>query len=358
MRKLPVLRASSTTRWLNCTWFAGQEWPEGESSPAAERGTRVHNTIARTLGATPDGATAQDDEEMALAAAGVAYAHAIIEEAGDGWTKLVERTMVYQSPADVDAIQGTCDFALVSPGLDYAVLVDWKTGQRHGVYEDQMLTYAWLLRTLYPTLRKVDLRVVYLQTGEEDRKMLHAEDLEQHSIRMMGALSDRSEETLTATVGPWCQWCPATLQCPKNEALAIAVQRGLDVPNIDKLITRIDNEDEAAAAHALLAYASELLAKIELQMKAFARSNGGRFRTRDGGEYYRVESSRVTISNDDRALALIEQAGAGDAIKASVSWQDVKKKLAKNAVALEILEGNLRDAGLMKETRYDSWKTK
>lgn len=358
MRKLPVLRASSTTRWLNCTWFAGHEWPEGESSPAAERGTRVHNTIARTLGATPDGATAQDDDEMALAAAGVAYAHAIIEEAGEGWTKLVERTMVYQSPADVDAIQGTCDFALVSPGLDYAVLVDWKTGQRHGVYEDQMRTYAWLLRTLYPTLRKVDVRVVYLQTGEEDRKMLHAEDLEQHSIRMMGALSDRSEETLTATVGPWCQWCPATLQCPKNEALAIAVQRGLDVPNIDKLITRIDNEDEAAAAHALLAYAGELLAKIELQMKTFARSNGGHFRTRDGGEYYRVESSRVTISNDDRALALIEQAGAGECIKASVAWSDVKKKLAKNAVALEILEGNLRDAGLMKETRYDSWKTK
>ena len=358
MRSLPVLRASSTTRWLNCTWFSGQEWPEGESSPAAERGTRVHNTIARTLGASPEGAFAQDDDEIALATVGVTYAHAIIEEAGEGWHQLVERTMVYQSPAGVDAIQGTCDFALVSPGLDYAVLVDWKTGQRHGVYEDQMLTYAWLLRTLYPTLRKVDVRVVYLQTGEEDRKMLHAEDLEQHSLRMMGALSDRSEEPLKAVVGPWCQWCPATLQCPKNEALAVAVQRGLDVPNIDKLITKIENEDEAATAHALLAYASELLAKIELQMKAFARANGGRFRTRDGGEYYRVEATRVTLSNDDRALALIEQAGAGEAIKPSVAWPDVKKKLAKQATALEILEGNLRDLNLLKETRYDTWKTK
>lgn len=358
MRSLPVLRASSTTRWLNCTWFSGQEWPEGESSPAAERGTRVHNTIARTLGASPEGAFAQDDDEIALATVGVTYAHAIIEEAGEGWHQLVERTMVFQSPAGVDAIQGTCDFALVSPSLDYAVLVDWKTGQRHGVYEDQMLTYAWLLRTLYPTLRKVDVRVVYLQTGEEDRKMLHAEDLEQHSLRMMGALSDRSEEPLKAVVGPWCQWCPATLQCPKNEALAVAVQRGLDVPNIDKLITKIENEDEAATAHALLAYASELLAKIELQMKAFARSNGGRFRTRDGGEYYRVEATRVTLANDGCALALIEQAGAGEAIKPSVAWPDVKKKLAKQATALEILEGNLRDLNLLKETRYDTWKTK
>ena len=55
----------------------------------------------------------------------------------------------------------------------------------------------------------------------------------------------------------------------QTKALAIAVQRGLDVPNIDKLITRIDNEDEAAAAHALLAYASELLAKIEEISKIF-----------------------------------------------------------------------------------------
>lgn len=358
MRKLPVLRASATTRWLNCTWFAGHEWEEGESSPAAERGTRVHNTIARALGAPGDGDTVRDEDEIVLATVGVTYANGLLDEAGDGWTKLVERTMVYQSPADVDAIQGTCDFALVSPGLDYAVLVDWKTGQRHGVYEDQMLTYAWLLRTLYPTLRKVDVRVVYLQTGEEDRKMLHVEDLEQHSIRMMAALSDRSEETLAATVGPWCQWCPAAISCPKNEGIALAVKRGLDVPNLEKMLTSIDDEHEAASAHALIAYAGEMLAKIELRMREFARRNGGRFRTRDGGEYYRVEASRVTISNDDRALALIEQAGAGSCIKASVAWSDVKKKLAKNAVALEILEGNLRDAGLMKETRYDSWKTK
>jgi hypothetical protein len=358
MRSLPVLRASATTRWLNCTYFAGHEWPEGESSTAAERGTRVHTTIARVLGAPAEGEAARDDDEVALAAAGVTYAESLFEEAGEGWHKLVERTMVFESPAGTDAIQGTCDLALISPGLDYAVLVDWKTGQRHGVYEDQMLTYGWLLRTLYPTLRKVDVRVVYLATGEEDRKVLHAEDLDQHDQRMMGALSDRSEEPLKATVGHWCQWCPATLQCPKNTGIAAAVERGMDVPNLQKLITQIDNEEEAATAHALLAYANEMLAKIELNMKAFVRTNGGRIRTKDGGEYYRVEATRVTLSNDDRVLSLVEHAGAGDCIKATVAWADVKKKLAKQAAALEILESNLRDMGLMKETRYDTWKVK
>ena len=353
--KLPVLRASATTRWLNCTFFSANEWPEGASSEAAERGTRVHNTIASALGHKNDGEKARDEEETVLATVGVNYAETLMEGA-KGWTKHIEREMRWTNGED--EFKGTTDLILVSPEHTHAVLVDWKTGQRHGVYEDQMRTYAWLLWKQYPLLKQVDVRVVYLASGEEDRVLVWHNHIVDHSERMMEAISRRSEEKPVATPGHWCQWCPGEVSCPKNTAIAKAInEASLLQVDVRKLAVSVDNEDEAMAAHALINYATEVIATIESRLKTFVRENGP-VRTRDGRSYGFAKAERQNLTVIPSALDAIVAAGAEDVLRPAASWADIKKKLAKNAVALESLESSLRASGALKTVEYERWTTK
>lgn len=355
MRKLPVLRASATTRWLNCTFFSANEWPEGASSEAAERGTRVHNTIASALGCKNHDEKARDEEEIGLATVGVKYALTLMEGA-KGWTKHIEREMRWTNGED--EFKGTADLILVSPEHTHAVLVDWKTGQRHGVYEDQMRTYAWLLWKQYPLLKQVDVRVVYLASGEEDRVLVWHNHIVDHSERMMEAISRRSEEPPVATPGHWCQWCPGEVSCPKNAAIAKAInEASLLQVDVRKLAVSVDNEDEAMAAHALINYATEVIATIESRLKTFVRENGP-IQTREGKKYGPTTQERASIDVTPEVAGMIEQAGAGQCLKMSATWSDIKKKLAKNAVALETLEDNLRRADAIKFSTSERWTTK
>lgn len=355
MRKLPVLRASSTARWLNCTFFSANEWPEGTSSEAAALGSRVHNTIASALGHKNDGDKARDEDEAALATVGVNYAEVLMEGA-KGWTKHVEQEMRWTNGED--EFKGTADLILVSPEHTHAVLVDWKTGQRHGVYEDQMRTYAWLLWKQYPLLKQVDVRVVYLASGEEDRVLVWYNHIVEHSERMMEAISRRSEEQPEATPGQWCQWCPGEVSCPKNAAIAKAInEASLLQVDVRKLATSVDNEDEAMAAHALINYATEVIATIESRLKIFVRENGP-VRTRDGRSYGFAKAERQNLTVIPSALDAIVAAGAEDVLRPAASWADIKKKLAKNAVALESLESTLRASGALKTVEYERWTTK
>lgn len=356
MRKLPVLRASATTRWMNCTFFSANEWPEGASSEAAERGTRVHNTIASALGCKNGGEKARDEDEAVLATVGVNYAETLMEGA-KGWTKHIEQEMRWTGGYE-DEFKGTADLILVNPVGTYAVLVDWKTGQRHGVYEDQMRTYAWLLSHTYPNLEVVDVRVVYLASGEEDRVTILRDEVRQHSERMMEAISRRSEEQPVATPGHWCQWCPGGVACPKNAAIAKAInEASLLQVDVRKLAVSVDNDDEAMAAHALIAYATEVIATIESRLKTFVRENGP-IQTREGKKYGPTTQERASIDVTPEVAGMIEQAGAGQCLKMSATWSDIKKKLAKNAVALETLEDNLRRADAIKFSTSERWTTK
>lgn len=355
MRSLPVLRASATTRWLNCTWFSAHEWPEQESSDAAARGTRIHTGIAKHFVPSTEGEASRNAEEQALVAVGIQYAQQLQENLSSSWTPYYEHKMEY---AGSDTISGTADFILVNPAKDYAVLVDWKTGQRHGGYEDQMRTYAWLLSLQFPTVSTVDVRIVYLASGEEDRMVIHKEDIRQHAVRIMGAASDRSELEPAATPGHWCQWCPGSVSCPKNAALEVAVTQAANLQiNVAKLATVVENEDEAQVAHALIEYATEVIARIEANLKTYVRANGS-IRTREGGTYSVAKSSRQTLEVSPAALEAIEAAGAGDCIKPTTTWSEVKKKLAKNATALEVLETVLTQKGALKTTEYERWTTK
>lgn len=355
--RLPVLRASSTTRWLNCTWFSAHEFADGPSSEAAERGIRVHNGIAKGLGAKPDGDLPSDTEEEVLVKLGLEYATSLRTGLDARWVEFVEVEMRWK-PTEDDEFKGTMDFALLSPDGKYLVVIDWKTGQRHAGYEDQLLTYAMLAkRCIAPHAETIDMRLVYLASGEEDRMIIGLDKLAQHEQRVMAAISNRSELPAEATPGAWCQWCPGSYSCPKNAALTKALEdTSILKADIRKLCVSVDTEEEAMVAHALMAYAEEVAEQVKEKLRHYVR-NYGPIKTVGGQTYKPSSYERYNVKLDAAATEAVTQAGAGDAIKHTVSWTDIKKKLSKNAVALETLEADLRRTGALTSTTVEQWKT-
>jgi hypothetical protein len=353
---LPLLRASATTRWLACTFFSANEWPETEAGSAAAKGMRVHNSIASALGHKNDGDKARDEDEAALATVGVNYADALMEGAFR-WTKHVEHEMRWTGGYE-DEVKGTADFILVSPDETHAVLVDWKTGQRHGVYVDQMRTYAWLLSKRYRSLKEVDVRVVYLASGEEDCVSVKQEDIAEHGERMMVALSRRSEETPTATPGEWCQWCPAAVHCPKNAALAPAVSQLAKV-DIDPraLAVSVNTLEEAQLAHALIQYGQEVMTVVENNLKAYVKANGGEIQTWEGQKYYSSKRSKRSLEITPSALEVLASHGVDSVLKPHATLTDVLKA-ASGKLSKVALEAALEACGAIRTTEYDTWITK
>ena len=349
--KLPVLRASATERWMNCTWFSSHEWPEGQSSEAAERGRRVHAGIAKALGCKSDEPMLVSDDERGLVDTGVTYAKHLMDQAID-WTVHVEQSMELDLVSD--SFKGTADLVLVNG--QRAVLVDWKTGQRHSGYEPQMLTYAYLLSRILG-VTQVDVRLVYLASGEEDQMSISSEQIEQHAAAILVASSRRTEEMPTASPGPWCQWCPAAIDCPKNAAMAPALTT-LSKVDVDPraLVASVNTEEEAQLAHALIQYASEVLSKVEGNLKQYVRANGP-LTTWEGQKYSPLTKTKRSFELTPAAMDVIARHGAEGAVRPHTTLTELAKAVSGKS-AKAALEADLEACGAVTTTTYESWTTK
>lgn len=350
MRSLPVLRASATNRWTNCTWFSTHHFPATPGGPAAQKGQRVHAAIATALGVT-ESLTVEGPDEQAMADAGIAYANMLRTEY-PAHTVLVERL------TERAGIRGTVDFALV--GTEDAVLVDWKTGQRHDGYEPQMLTYALLLRSVYPQLSRVTVRLVYLSIGEVDEVVFDTARIDEHNDAVMVATSRREEEAPTATPGQWCQWCPGKLQgCPAyagDEAALATTDHSLAVA-LPSLLAPIVDASVARSAAKFLGFAKESLELIEANLKAYVRDGGGKLLLDDGRTYRVFSTSRTTLATTPQVLSLLAANGCAAVIKQTAAWTDVKKALKDSPGAFAGLESQLETLNAIKTTEYETWKT-
>lgn len=360
--QLPVLRASATRRWLNCTFFSHRDWPEGPSSAEAQAGTRVHNEIAAQHGSTnvtPDAERARTLEEHELASRAAAYMRQIKEQL-PGWTWAHEAHMMWESITGEDRIGGTADVIGVSPDGQSAVVIDWKTGRAHAGYDDQLLTYAWLASHYDTRIQSVDIRLVYLSDEHEYARVVESQELRSHSLAMMTAVSMRSQEAPVAVRGGWCQWCPAALECPANTSLYTAASKQVLDTNVDivALAQSITGPHDAAVAHAFVSYATDIIARMEASLKAYVRTSGPVL-TATGQTYGPSKQQRRTIdiSNNERAVGVLLASPAAGAVKSTALWGDVKK-LIKDKNALSRVEHDLIEAGGLRVTEHEVWTTK
>jgi len=360
--KLPVLRASATRRWLNCTHFSHREWPEGPSSPEAAAGTRVHNEIAAQHGSTnvkAEDERARNQEEHELASRAAAYMR-LVKDRLPGWTWTYEAYMVWESITGDDTIGGTADVLGISPDGTAAMIIDWKTGRSHSGYDDQLLTYAWLATHYDTRIQSVDIRLVYLADDHESARLIGPDELREHSAAMMTAVSMRSEQPPVAVRGDWCQWCPAALECPTNTSLYKAAANQILQTNVDlaALTERIDGPQQAAVAHAFVDYASDVIERLQATLKNYVRANGP-IETATGQKFGPVKQQRrtVDIANNERAVGVLLASPAAGAVKSTALWGDVKK-LIKDKNELSRVEHDLIEAGGLRITEHEVWTTK
>ena len=346
---LPILHASATNRWLSCARFASAEWPQGPSSDAAARGSRVHGGIATALGKAGVllGPTSRDEED--LVAAGVAYAGKV-RFAYPTATMLVEETLRR------GGVEGTVDLAFING--EEAILVDWKTGQRHAGYYDQCATYGVLLRATHPQIKRVAVHLVYVGLGEADTVELDELHLDEANSEIMAALVQRDEGDNDAKPGDWCQWCPAKMGCPafaiEHKALDLAL-----VPDVSLAqLLRLVDSDNAKEAHRFVGYAKEAIEKIEENLKTHARASGNAVNL-DGGKVYRMSmNTRTTLIQSASTNSIFRAHGAADALEETASLSNARKILKNNKRALQDFEAALGASESLKITEYERWETK
>jgi hypothetical protein len=125
------------------------------------------------------------------------------------------------------------DFAKLSPDLTYLTIMDWKSGLRCETYDPdypnkQLLRYAWAFAKLFPTIREVELHLVFTNPKHplSEEPLVWVRDLQELAI---------SDEIVTApvsaiaaspefkpAVGCWlcdgyCEWA---LYCDEADAVA------------------------------------------------------------------------------------------------------------------------------------------
>lgn len=99
------------------------------------------------------------------------------------------------------------DAAVLYPD-DTGLAVDHKTGKKYGSNDDQMELYALAFMCRYPQVKKVETRLWYLDSGDEEIAEFTADDKsalrEKWNRRAAGMLS---EQVFPARPNPKCRFC-------------------------------------------------------------------------------------------------------------------------------------------------------
>jgi hypothetical protein len=228
----------------------------------------------------------------------------------------------------------------------------------HDGYDEQLATYAWLARFNNPGVTHVTVILAFLADGVEVRRELNPDALHEHSVAMLQAMSRRSEEQALPTPGAWCQWCPGSMSCPKNDgthqALAKAAPMALD---LRKLTTAVTTVEEAAQAHAFVAYATEATALIEANLKAYVREHGP-ITTAEGQRYAPSKQTRRTVDATPECLDVLQKHGMAHVVEPTTTWSAIKKAAGKDKAKAAAVEQDLVAAGALRVTEFETWTTK
>lgn len=166
-------------------------------SPALERGNRIHALMEAAMGgATLEGALARYqgyvDEHRAMPGL------------------QVERMWSYDvgwRPDGAPWLRMKLD-AFVQPTWETAKVIDWKTGRIYGDYDDGMRLYALGALLRFPTVKEVEVELVYL-----DQRKAYSDKIKREKVDTLKddfnrrALRLFEDEAYDPSPGDHCRWC-------------------------------------------------------------------------------------------------------------------------------------------------------
>lgn len=175
-----------------------------EQSPAMARGDKVHKGVASYLEGKAAEAPPEATKHFGPFLAELrAFPDKVVEQQM-GFTDRLQPTGWFGKDTWVRAIW---DVGALYEDLT-AELIDWKTGKKYGVNNDQMEMFAVSALWKYKPVQHVTTRLVYLDSGEEVFAEFPRRDLELLSTKW----AKRGQELLAVTMFPprpndKCKWC-------------------------------------------------------------------------------------------------------------------------------------------------------
>lgn len=290
--------------------------PESSTSPAAERGDRVHKALDGGPSVPPGEQGYVDAGESWLAR----YAdHGIRKELGVWWAPVSDkRGELYEKDRDYSkappgSVVGTVDVILTTPH-GFIVVADYKTSE--------LSAKAALnqLRTLSVLTNADEYMSVELRPNGQHEEHLHEIfepwDKLDHANKLRLAIA--KVPTSEPTPGDHCSdcYCPLRGACPayQDAAKSIAAELVPDVPAFDlvrrKITDPIASEGDAAQALMFIDLIEDWADRKKREAREWAEQNSGAvIQLPNGQSYKRIKQTRTSVSAND-ALALAEKHGA------------------------------------------------
>lgn len=240
MKHSAIVGGSSAARVINCPGSVklSKDIPKRPSSQAANRGTLLHEAIAKHLAGVPK-------EKLVNV-----FNYAGITLTDDLWAEKIDVALSYLAEIDpnneMEFIEEvTVDFGDYLPGVfgsvdligrldKKVIMLDWKFGDGVIVNAEnnyQLLFYAAAaLRT--PKLKWVfegaeDLELIIVQPPSIRRWSTTFDRVKQFEMELVTALKDAESDNPTLKTGSHCRWCPAKLSCPAMNELVVDKPKAL-----------------------------------------------------------------------------------------------------------------------------------
>lgn len=291
-------------------------WESGESSEAAERGSRIHHAIHAHLADTREAVELAPDE-LESASRACAWFHTNIRQQYAGMTWRFEQYV----PGDLPETGGTLDAVGVTKPDEFTqeiFVLDWKSGRRQYDARTNPQGHIYALNAAkHYGINRVIVGFYNCDLDEYSHHIFNADDLvrlrhEAEARIAVAMATEKSGRGMTPFYG--CGWCGKRLTCP---ALRKEVDHAISIPLPD--VKSLSAQDLGAALDRYREPA-RMVAKFYEALEAHARDTiasgqsipGWVLKDKPGKRTWKTTESAMMLS-DEIELGLKEYVSPSEA---------------------------------------------
>lgn len=308
-----------------------------ESSEASEKGNDNHARIEASLVHRQATGKWLDDtppELMALVPDDATILGIELALAWDTATgtarKIGERISRNYGDIGPTEIPGTVDLVFAHDGKLY--VIDWKSrtrvtsARRNRQIHIQALACADLFGA-----SDVMAGLVYLDNWEQDIVPFDLFELDNIATEVAAIMTAATnvEPTQQPHLGPWCEYCPAQVECPSQKTVIVAAASLIQKQGID--INLLSDENKGVL-HERLGKLIDLAKQAKKYIGDLAKKRP--IPLPDGKVLAGIEKSKTSM-DQDKAKALLEREGIPVPMKTS-TWVEARAITRKTAEAKEL----------------------
>lgn len=363
---------------INCQWWAKPSVIAPPPKPPTESmlvGTEVHKAIEDTLNSSAVRLTSADGLELfgnwsAWWPTSPLSAETWKPEAAYAYDPIKDRARAIETKnrqyvVEPGEIAGTIDAVALND--EYAIIVDWKTGNDFGHFvadaEDnwQLKLYALAVSRAH-RVDSVQVWIVRITPQGVTTTAHTLDSLELDAVAQQIRSLVQAAPTAQPAPGVHCRRCKVVAVCPAT----------LDATNTlaprEPVEIAITNPEQATAALVRLRQVQAACEQVEMMLKTWADANGG-IQLPNGKKWVRTEQQRESINlsgaEGNLAMHVLDTEGLAEAIetKHTTTKAAIERVLKARGqkgkelrASLDRIMGEMRSAGAVRSATVDAWR--